>query len=78
VKVTCKGHKGSCRFKSKTVRVKRAGKVSLTKYFKKAKLAKGTRIEIRITKAGMTGVDVVYTTRNGKLPKKAQRALGST
>jgi hypothetical protein len=77
VVVSCRGKHRSCPFARRTLKASRA-KLSFGKYFKRAKLAKGTRIEVRITKSGTTGIDVVFTTRNGKLPKKSQRALPKT
>lgn len=74
--VTCKGKKHSCTFKKKTIKVKHAtSKVSLAKYFKRAKLLKGTKIDIRITKPATVGYETTFTTRNGKAPKQRTRSL---
>jgi hypothetical protein len=58
-----------CPFRKKTIAVKApTGKLSLAKYFKKRKLAPGTKIEVRATKPGTIGVVSRYTTRNRKIP----------
>jgi hypothetical protein len=76
ITLTCKGKKGSCKFKRKTIKVNAASsKVALTKYFKGAKLKKGTTIDVQIAKPGMIGADVRYRTNNGKLPTKTVGTL---
>jgi hypothetical protein len=78
ITLRCKGKKASCAFKRKTIAVRSAAaKVALGKYFKHAKLANRTKIEVRITKPGMVGVDVVLTTRNGRLPTKRQTTIAA-
>jgi hypothetical protein len=58
VTITCKGKKGSCPFKRKVVHVTAAAsKLSLGRYFKKAKLPKGTVIDVKVTAPGMTTVE---------------------
>jgi hypothetical protein len=78
ITLTCKRKKLSCAFRHKTIAVRSAAaKVALGKYFKHAKLANRTKIEVRITKPGMVGVDVLLTTRNGRLPTKLTTTIAA-
>jgi len=71
ITITCKG-KPRCRFKKKTIHVKKTGKVNLLKALgrrKNRRFKAGERIEIRITKPGYIGKDVVFKLKKGKIPK---------
>jgi hypothetical protein len=74
LKVTCKG-KG-CPFKSKRVKLKR-GKAKLSRIFKKrrrrAKLRRGARIQISLTKSGLISKVYRFKVRRAKLPTFATR-----
>jgi streptogramin lyase len=73
IKVTCKG-KG-CSSKSKTYRKLKKGKRSLTSLFgRKRKLAKGARIEVRVTKARSVGAVAVLTVRGRRKDPKIVRS----
>jgi hypothetical protein len=82
VRITCKG-KPRCRFKKKTVHVKRFGTVNLLKKLGKKRnrqFRAGQTLEIRITKPGLIGEDVAFPFKKGKLPKGRLRCIkiGST
>ncbi len=74
LKVTCKG-KG-CPFKSKSVKLKK-GKAKLSRIFKKhrrrAKLRRGARIRISLTKKGLISKVYNFKIRRGALPSFATR-----
>jgi hypothetical protein len=71
VTVACFGSNTSCKFKRKTLAIRRATpKVALVGLFKKAPLAKGTKIEVRVTKPGTVGVAVAFTMQSRKQPKQ--------
>jgi hypothetical protein len=65
---SCKGK--SCPFKTKNV-TPANGKADLMKLLKKRLLKKGTVLEIRVTKPGMTGQVLRFTVQPPKQPKKA-------
>lgn len=87
ITITCTG-KPRCRFKKKTVLVKKAGKVNLLKALGRTRKARnknrrfraGEKLEIRITKAGWIGKDVLFKLKKGKIPKGTVRCiqLGAT
>jgi hypothetical protein len=74
LKVTCRG-KG-CPFKSKSVKLKK-GKAKLSKLFKRkrrrAKLRRGARIRISLTKKGLISKVYSFKVRRGALPSLATR-----
>ena len=77
LKVTCSGGKRrGCPFKSKTVKLKK-GKAKLSRIFKKrkrrAKLRRGARIQISLTKSGLISKVYRFKVRRGKLPTFATR-----
>jgi streptogramin lyase len=72
-KVTCKG-KG-CPFKSKTYKKLKKGKKSLgSRFGLKRKLAKGAKVEVRVTKPGTIGSSAVVTIRGRKQDPKIVRS----
>jgi streptogramin lyase len=71
IRVTCKG-KG-CPLKSKTYKKVKKGSKSLTKLFKKRKLRTGTKVTVRITKAGSVGSSAVLTVGKRKQDPKIKR-----
>jgi hypothetical protein len=77
VQITCKGKK--CPFKRKRITAKSAV-VKLVAVFKKRRMPAGTRLEIRVTKAGTIGKVVTFTLQKKKTPKRTDRclAIGAT
>jgi hypothetical protein len=68
--VSCESTTNGCPFKSKSLTPK-AGKANLLALLKKRLLKKGAVLEIRVTKAGMTGQLLRFTMRPPKQPEKA-------
>jgi Putative metal-binding motif len=61
---------------AKTIKVRKAvRKLRLARSFKGRRLLPGTKIELRVVKPATIGLDVVFTTRSGNLPKQRQRRL---
>jgi hypothetical protein len=82
VRMTCKG-KPRCRFKKRTIHVKRFGTVNLLKKLGKKRnrhFRAGQTLDIRITKPGFIGEDVAFRFKKGKLPEGRLRCIkiGST
>lgn len=77
VQILCKG-KG-CPFKSRPFKPAK-GRVDATKAFRKAKLRKGAKLEVRITKPGAIGKSVTYAFNGKTVPRGQGRCLpvGST
>jgi hypothetical protein len=74
VAITCSAPKGKsgCAFKAKTKTFAKATASSaLATLFKKRGLPAGTKIVVRITAPGRSGLALTYTTRKGKQPKRA-------
>jgi WD40 repeat protein len=72
VEIRCKGR--GCPFAKRTVKI-RDGKANAAKGFKRAKLRRGTRVQIRILVPGMIGKVVVYTMPKKGFPIGRQRCL---
>jgi hypothetical protein len=71
--VTCTG-KG-CPFKSKTYKNLKKGKKALgSRFGLKRKLAKGAKVEVRVTKPGMIGSSALLTVRKRKQDPKIVRS----
>jgi DNA-binding beta-propeller fold protein YncE len=72
VQLRCRGR--GCPFKRKSFPV-RNGRADASKAMKKAKLRRGTRIQVRITKPGAIGKVVIYVVPKKGLPKGRVRCL---
>ncbi len=70
VTLNCASRRLGCPFARKTVAVKSAARLSLGKYFKGAKLRKGARIDVLVSRPGFVGTVYRYTVRLGTLPSK--------
>jgi hypothetical protein len=81
ITMTCKG-KPKCKFKSKTIKAKSAGKIDLMKALgrKNKRFRAGQSLDVRITLAGWIGKDIVFKFKKGKIPKGATLciALGAS
>ena len=74
LKITCKG--GGCPFKTRTRKLKRSRtKQVLTRPLGKAKLRRGTKLEVRLTKPNTIGSVVRFTMRPGRFPAKSELCL---
>jgi len=76
LRITCKG--GGCPFKTRTRKITRNSSKSqiLDRPLGKAKLRRGTRVELRLTKPGTVGFFVRFTIgRPGKFPPKVEKCL---
>ena len=73
--ITCTTKRKGCPFKSKTYRKLKKGKKSLSSLFgRKRKLAKGARIEVRVTAPDAVGSSAVLVIRKRKQDPKITRA----
>jgi hemolysin type calcium-binding protein len=72
VRVSCRGR--GCPFKRKLVKVENR-RANATKLFSGARLALGTRVEVRITARDTMGKVVRYTMRSRKIPAKRTLCL---
>jgi hypothetical protein len=82
ITMKCTG-KPRCRFKKKTIHVKKTGKVNLLKALgrrKNRRFKAGETLEIQITHPGYIGKDVRFRFKKGKIPKGSVRCfkLGAT
>jgi hypothetical protein len=75
VTVLCRSAKLGCPFKSKAVKVKKAGVLKLAKLFEAARLLEGARIDIEVTKPGLIGTDSRYAIHLGRQPTKSALCL---
>jgi hypothetical protein len=74
IRLTCKGN--GCERKRKTVRVrKNARKLSLLKHLEGARLRKGARVRLRISRPGTIGRANTWTIRAPKTPKLVRRCV---
>ena len=74
VELRCSGRGCPFKIKRRAVRRDRATLV-LNKPFGRAKLRRGARVEVRVTKAGTIGNLARYTVRPGKAPVRVDRCL---
>jgi hypothetical protein len=74
VKLTCKG--GGCPFRSKQRTIRKATtQFNLVSLLRRAKLRRGARLELRVTRAGHVGGVTTWTIRAPADPKRSDRCL---
>lgn len=74
VKLTCKG--GGCPFRSKQRTIRKATtQFNLVALLRRAKLRRGARLELRVTRAGHVGGVTTWTIRAPADPKRSDRCL---
>jgi hypothetical protein len=74
VKLTCKG--GGCPFKAKTRKIRKAkALVNLTGFVRGAKLRRGARLVIQVTRPGYVGLRQTWKVRSPAKPKHVDRCL---
>jgi len=73
--LSCTSKRLGCPFVKKTYTVGRSGTITLTSALRAAKLEPGAHLQLRITRAGLTGRVVDYTVRRLKTPAFALRCL---
>jgi Ca2+-binding RTX toxin-like protein len=74
LRITCRGR--GCPFRSRTRRITRnRSKQVIKRPLGKARLRKGTRLELRLTKPNTVGFFVRFTIRQGRFPARTERCL---
>jgi hypothetical protein len=74
MQITCRG--GGCPFRSRTRKIKRnRAKQVVSRPLGRAKLRRGTRLEVRLTKPGTIGSVVRFTIRRGRFPARTELCL---